>query len=547
MKTLSWQDCFGLAWGVAEIISHCRVQQTNLLYLYGVPRGGIYAALLVAAKLDHVVLVDSPDECDIIIDDLIDSGRTMERHRQYDKPFLALLSKKPGDDWIQFPWELAQQETGPQDAIVRLLQFIGEDPLREGLKETPNRVIRAYRDDLFSGYAASPADVIKAFEDGACDEMVILKGIEFASMCVAGSTFVETPKGRVPIQYLKDGTFIYCWDEDKCRVAIARAFNPRVTRRNQQLWRVYTDKDTLLCTADHRILTHTRGWVEAKDLEGGDSIVAVNRGCYDNRPKLIWTGLRSAIDEHRFIYEEVNGPIAPRHHIHHIDKNHFNNCPTNLTMLSASEHSRLHRLEDGPTGFQLFTDAQRRAMRAKQIEGIRASQKEEVRKKRAASVKRYWDSLTPEERAARNHKVFYVEPTDWHEDVWCMDVPGYENFVANGMVVHNCEHHMLPFVGVAHIGYVPDKKVIGLSKLARLLDIFSKRLQIQERLCQQVTQALDEHLQPLGSACILEAKHLCMSCRGVMKQNSVMVTSSLTGCFRHDAQARQELLNIIRS
>ena len=88
--------------------------------------------------------------------------------------------------------------------------------------------------------------------------------------------------------------------------------------------------------------------------------------------------------------------------------------------------------------------------------------------------------------------------------------------------------------------------MVGVSKLVRLLEVFSRRLQIQERLCEQVTAALDEHLKPLGSACVLEAKHLCMTGRGVGKQNSVMVTSSLTGVFREKGFARQEFLGMIR-
>lgn len=110
-----------------------------------------------------------------------------------------------------------------------------------------------------------------------------------------------------------------------------------------------------------------------------------------------------------------------------------------------------------------------------------------------------------------------------------------------------CEHHMLPFRGVAHVGYIPNKRVIGVSKLARLVDMFSRRLQIQERIGQQVTSALDEYLQPLGSACVIEAQHLCMACRGVMKQNSVMVTSSLTGEFLNKIEVRQEFMSLIKS
>jgi GTP cyclohydrolase I len=108
-----------------------------------------------------------------------------------------------------------------------------------------------------------------------------------------------------------------------------------------------------------------------------------------------------------------------------------------------------------------------------------------------------------------------------------------------------CEHHMLPFLGEAHLAYVPDGRIIGVSKLARLLEVYSRRLQVQERLTVQVTAALDEYLRPLGSACVVEASHLCMACRGVRKQRSRMITSSLTGAFR-EAAVRQEFFQLIR-
>lgn len=109
-----------------------------------------------------------------------------------------------------------------------------------------------------------------------------------------------------------------------------------------------------------------------------------------------------------------------------------------------------------------------------------------------------------------------------------------------------CEHHMLPFFGKAHIAYIPDGKVIGISKLARLLDIYSRRLQIQERIGEQVTGALMEFLQPKGAACIIEATHMCMRMRGVSKQNSIMITSSMKGVFMTTPTAKEELLLLIK-
>ena len=109
-----------------------------------------------------------------------------------------------------------------------------------------------------------------------------------------------------------------------------------------------------------------------------------------------------------------------------------------------------------------------------------------------------------------------------------------------------CEHHFLPFVGKAHVAYIPRDKVVGISKLARIVEIYSRRLQIQERVGNEVSQALMDKLNALGAACIIESKHFCMTCRGVEKQNSVMVTSSLRGAFLEKMETRQELLNLIK-
>lgn len=108
-----------------------------------------------------------------------------------------------------------------------------------------------------------------------------------------------------------------------------------------------------------------------------------------------------------------------------------------------------------------------------------------------------------------------------------------------------CEHHMLPFSGIAHVAYIPTTTIVGISKLARVVDVFGRRLQNQERITMQVTRLLEEKLEPRGVACILEAKHHCMQCRGVGKQNSKMVTSSMRGVFKDDATARNELMQLI--
>jgi GTP cyclohydrolase I len=244
-----------------------------------------------------VDLCEKPEDATVFVDDIVDKGNTRHRFNSLygNKPFYALVDKTTPEcdcqgSWVSFPWERMNNEDAPTENIVRLLQYIGEDPTREGLKETPNRVIRSY-ETLFGGYKQDPKDVMKVFEDGACDEMVLLKGIPFTSCC---------------------------------------------------------------------------------------------------------------------------------------------------------------------------------------------------------------------------------------------------------------EHHMLPFLGRAHIAYIPNGKVIGVSKLARILEIYARRLQIQERIGQQITQCLMEYLKPKGAACILEATHLCMACRGVQKQDSVMITSSLRGAFLDEAMTRSEFMSMIR-
>jgi len=108
-----------------------------------------------------------------------------------------------------------------------------------------------------------------------------------------------------------------------------------------------------------------------------------------------------------------------------------------------------------------------------------------------------------------------------------------------------CEHHLLPFIGKCHIAYIPDGKVLGLSKLARIVEMYARRLQIQEKLTKQIADAVEISIGAKGVAVVVEAKHLCMMMRGVEKQNSVMTTSVMTGIFREDRSTRVEFLNLI--
>ena len=288
---------------VADAI-HADGFNASSIRLYGVPRGGVAAAYLVRAAFAlrritcHVV--SRPEDADVIVDDLVDSGGTRERFTTAfpGKPFHALITKTESGlggyklgEWLVFPWE-GSEEKSAEDTVVRLLQFIGEDPKRGGLLETPARVLKAWK-HWTSGYGADIKAILKTFEDGAerYDEMIVVRDIPFYSQC---------------------------------------------------------------------------------------------------------------------------------------------------------------------------------------------------------------------------------------------------------------EHHLAPFFGTATFAYVPDKRIVGLSKMSRLVDAFARRLQVQERLTAQVVDAFMTELAPKGAACLIKARHMCMESRGVCQQGSETVTSVLRGVFK-DGPVRNEFLSLARN
>lgn len=154
---------------------------------------------------------------------------------------------------------------------------------------------------------------------------------------------------------------------------------------------------------------------------------------------------------------------------------------------------------------------------------------------------------TPD-RVARAYKTLFSGYTDTCEMTVFENESEIDQIIGLSDIefYSTCEHHMLPFFGKAHIYYIPDQKICGISKLARILDVFSKRLQNQERIAKQTADALESLLKPKALAVIIEAEHFCMKARGVSKQNAVMRTSDLRGAFRDNAMARQELFNLIK-
>lgn len=281
---MTWQEVRERA---DKLMNSIRVITNNPRLVFGVPRGGCTVAALIGRP------VDFPDHAEVIVDDIIDSGATMKRYQgKYAKPFFALVDRRRPDDadlpWVVFPWEVGDNTSTPEDSVTRLLEYLGEDPGRDGLKDTPVRVIKAYQ-EMTRGYAMNPSELLRVF-DVVADEVIILRGIRFSSLC---------------------------------------------------------------------------------------------------------------------------------------------------------------------------------------------------------------------------------------------------------------EHHLLPFSGTATVGYIPKEgKAVGISKLSRVVECFARRLQVQERLTNQIAEAIQQYLNPVGVGVIIKAHHSCMGCRGVNQPEAEMVTSSMLGAMRDRPEARAELLSL---
>jgi len=158
-------------------------------------------------------------------------------------------------------------------------------------------------------------------------------------------------------------------------------------------------------------------------------------------------------------------------------------------------------------------------------------------------------TLTPE----RSHKALKFLTKGYNEDPETLLKGALFHEKYDEMVIVKdvemfslCEHHMLPFFGKVHVAYIPNGRVVGLSKIPRLIELFSRRLQIQERLTTQIAETIQRVIEPQGVGVVIEARHLCMMMRGVEKQHSAAVTSSMLGCFRNEQETRQEFLSLIR-
>lgn len=365
--------------------------------------------------------------------------------------------------------------------VYDLLAALGEDPDREGLLRTPARVVQAL-EFLTEGYRQTPEEVLnEAFFTEEYDEMVLVKDIEVYSLCVPSKQVVNVVGGVRQAARVEVGDRLWTLDEGEVRETTVVDIASRPTR---ELVEVTTDEGTLRVTPDHPFATSS-GWVEAQDLEGHE---------------VEWTRPKS-LDRRVPSMEEFADVVDAR----------FTPSDEGASKLYISNRWN----EPGWYGKHGFRQESHST---------------------TLLESRYVPVRSVREIRARGKKPFTV---------YSFRCEPYPTFLIAGHLSHNCEHHLLPFFGKAHVAYIPDKRIVGLSKIPRLVDLFARRLQVQERMTKQIAETMMEKLDPIGVGVVVEARHLCMVMRGVEKQHSSMTTSAMLGAFREEQSTRMEFMNLI--
>src|SRR5438309_3538989 len=504
--------------------------------------------------------------------------------------------------------------------IEQLLNELGENIQREGLAKTPERVAAALK-YFTSGYEKKIEDVLNdALFVEDYDEMVVVKDIDFFSLCVPSNQIVNAVEGAKPARLVCPGERLWTLVDGYLKETTVTHVTSRKTR---EIAEVRTEEGRFEVTPDHPVKTW-HGWQEAGRLEPGDDVEWINpsslcRALFDAKPGYSVGYVLGAVasdgsvqDGRRICLVVKKREFAEKYRAMLTEA--FPGCASQIESVSvpsgflkreipmfrvrtvsraiAEKLCRWLGVSDVGSRSktksfrfpQVVTSSQE--MMQGFLDGYCDGDGWEPRPGErfiVSSNRRFLAELgqyleTPVGRVRGDMGRVYVS-SHWHQPGWKgkhgfrqetpFYVPAdsryvsvhevrrlpwakkphalyrfkcepYPRFLVAGHLTHNCEHHMLPFVGTAHISYMPRKKIVGLSKIPRLVEMFSRRLQVQERLTVQIANALNDALQPRGVAVVLEAVNLCMLMRGVEKQNSKAVTSAMLGAFRDRPETRAE-------
>jgi GTP cyclohydrolase I len=488
--------------------------------------------------------------------------------------------------------------------VEQLLKELGEDARREGLSRTPERVEKALR-YLTSGYQMNVRDV---FNDALFvedyDEMVVVKDIDFFSLCVPGDELIDAVGGAKLARALRPGDRLWTLDRGRLTQTTVTRIGSRQT---PDIVEVRTVAGRFRVTPDHPVMTDS-GWREARNLEAGTKVERVRSTSRCRQPHeaapgaapgdvlgrvpadgqdgrgVRRAGERLAVaDESRRLLAQArpgSAPVSERVSVP------FGALTQERSRAIGTPRSRGFGIPPDGLRSQTGRGAGPRAVTssAPTMSGVlgrvASDSSEKSRSRSAASLRTARISTGPDGGAAmsgsrgedqpgwvarhgfrqRSDVSALVDsthttvvalreiPTGTEPyTVYSLTCEPYPSFLVGGHLTHNCEHHILPFLGKAHVAYMPHKKIVGLSKIPRLVEMYSRRLQVQERLTTQIANTLNEVLEPRGVAVVMEGIHLCMLMRGVEKQNSKAVTSAMLGAFRDRPETRAEFMELIKS
>ncbi len=516
-----------------------------------------------------------------------------------------------------------------KELIERMLAELGEDPRREGLEKTPERVEAALR-FLTSGYQQDPKEILEGavFTEDTYDEMVLVKDIDFYSLCVPSKQVVNAVGGARPARELAIGDALWTLDRGMVRQTKVTEITSRATR---EIVEVRTASGSFRVTPDHPVMTEY-GWREAQELKPGTPVEWINpkslcRAVREPMPGyalgyvLGATAADGSIQNGRRITLTVRSQRFAAKYCEKFREAFPSSTPQiesvvvppgflrrdvpcyRVRVVSSYIGEKLCRwlgLTESGSGSKTKSFKFPKVATSSQTmmqgfldgycdgDGHRTGSGRFITSANHGFLHELAQYLgTGMSRVSRDGDVFRVYVSDrWHRAGWygkhgfrleqyfyvpfdstyapvlevrhlprskkpyrvySIKCEPYPTFLISGHLTHNCEHHLLPFFGKAHVAYIPNRKILGLSKIPRLVEMFSRRLQVQERLTTQIAQALYSALRPKGVGVVVEAVHLCMLMRGVEKQNSKAVTSAMLGGFRDRPETRAEFLELLKN